>query len=136
MVSRSLEKMMLIAIGLSAAVIVGVPVLLYSMNLLNNTGSYQAAESFANQLHSYVDTVDKTNTSVIQDYISVPEGVTVSSDGNILTVTYYISSQNPVTWIETYNHAIDLIPPAVADNQIVRVELVGDDIQIRFMPHP
>jgi hypothetical protein len=136
MVSRSLEKMMLIAIGLSAAVIVGVPVLLYSINILNNTTSFQAAETFAQELHSLVDTIDKTTTNETQVDIVVPQYVTVSSTGTTLTISYQIGGEAPHTWSQVYDNEIDAMSPTHLGSQLVRIQIVDEMIQIRFIPPP
>ncbi|MFW9845954.1 MAG: hypothetical protein ACFFD6_04350 [Candidatus Thorarchaeota archaeon] len=87
MVSRSLEKMILIAIGLSTAVIIGIPVLMYSIDTLSNASQADLALRFADRLHNVTESVDDgiANNTVIE--ISVPEGVTVTSDGTSLTVS-------------------------------------------------
>ena len=136
MVSRSLEKMMLIAVGLSAAVIVGVPVLMFSINLVNSTSSYQAAQNFADKMFSYVDAVDAQNATVVEETIIVPLNVTMNSAFKRLDIVYHAADQAPVGWTEYYEHEIDLLPPSTTGQQMVRVEMYNNTIQIRFIPHP
>jgi len=50
MVSRSLEKMMLIAVGLSTAVIIGVPVLLYAIDTMSYSTHLQTAQLAAGDI--------------------------------------------------------------------------------------
>jgi hypothetical protein len=128
--------MMLIAIGLSAAVIVGVPMLIFSINMVNNTSSYQSAENFANKMFSYVDAVDAQEVTVIEETIIVPLNVTMSSGYKRLDIVYHIPDQAPVGWTEYYQHEIDIIPPNTTGQQMVRIEMNNNTIQIRFIPHP
>jgi hypothetical protein len=134
MVSRSLEKMILIAIGLSTAVIIGVPVLLYTMDTLGNAFQLEMAEQFAERLHNLTESVDNgiaNNTSVL---ISVPEGVSISSNGATLTVAFEKLGVASQYWGETYGHSIELNPPVESGSHSLLIQLIGDEIHISFVP--
>ena len=140
MVSRSLEKMMLIAIGLSTAVIVGVPVLMYAMDTINTTSQLQEAQFAAELIHNATRVVDNggSNTSAIN--IWAKPGFSVTAVGNTLTVSFSNDGANPITWSRAYNHDI------VIDNSIsshlgetlysVEIVLVDDIIHISFLAVP
>jgi len=133
MVSRSLEKMMLIAIGLSTAVIVGVPVLLYSIETINTTTDLQEAQIAAEQIHNATRVVDTglSNSSTITLWI--PKGAVVSAVGNTLTVSF---TEVAESWTETYNHEISVDdPPFNPQDRLlytVDVVIVDNVIHISF----
>ncbi|TXT54784.1 MAG: hypothetical protein BAJATHORv1_50035 [Candidatus Thorarchaeota archaeon] len=134
MVSRSLEKMMLIAVGLTTAVLVGVPVLLYAMDTLNNASQLEAAEDFAGKVHSIVNSTDRgiSNDTTLQ--ISVPTGISLSSSESTLMITFQKNDLQTITWTETYSHSIELIPPSSTGLYFLTVRLVNEEIIINFQP--
>ena len=140
MVSRSLEKMMLIAIGLSTAVIVGVPVLMYAIDTINTTSQLQEVMLAAEQMHNATREVDNgfSNTTSITVWIN--PGVAVSADGNTLTVSYSNDGGLPRTWSATYNHAISINQPILShtDKVLYSMEIVriDDTIHISFFEVP
>jgi hypothetical protein len=134
MVSRSLEKMILIAIGLSTAVIIGVPVLLYTIDTLGNASQIEVAEQFAERLHNLTERVDHglaNNTSVV---VSVPEGISVTANGATLTVAFEKLGVASQYWGETYGHSIELVPPIESGTHSLLIQLIGDEIHISFTP--
>jgi hypothetical protein len=134
MVSRSLEKMILIAIGLSTAVIIGVPVLLYTIDTLGNASQLEMAEQFAERLHNLTERVDDgtaNNTSVL---ITIPEGVSITSNGATLTVAFENLGVASQYWGETYGHAIVLVSSTGSGAYSLLIQLIGDEIHIAFSP--
>ena len=134
MVSRSLEKMILIAIGLSTAVIIGVPVLLYTINTLGNASQLEMAEQFAERLHNLTESVDSglaNNTSIL---ISVPEGVAITSNGAALTVAFEKLGMASQYWDQTYEHIIDLVPPTGSGTYSLLIRLIENEVYITFTP--
>ncbi|MHA2042596.1 MAG: hypothetical protein ACW975_12125 [Candidatus Thorarchaeota archaeon] len=132
MVSRSLEKMILIAIGLSTAVIIGVPVLLFTIDTLGNASQLEMAEQFAERLHNLTERVDNgtaNNTSVL---INVPDGVSVTSNGATLTVAFEKLGVASQYWGETYGHSIILVPPVESRTYSLLIQLIGNEIHISF----
>jgi len=140
MVSRSLEKMMLIAIGLSTAVIVGVPVLMYAIDTINTTSQLQEVLLAAEQIHNATRDVDNgvSNTTVISVWIN--PGVTVNADGNTLTVLYSSEGVAPRSWAVSYNHNIVIDYPItttlVKAPYTMEIILVSDIIHISFIAVP
>ncbi len=132
MVSRSLEKMLLIAVGLSAAVLVGIPILMYSINAMNSTSQLQMAETFAGHVHDYVDIVDNGNSTGITTEINVPSSVTVSAIGDTLTVTYQPEGQQATSWSESYMHPISIIAPNDAGTYTLQVQITEGNLVIVF----
>ena len=133
MVSRSLEKMMLIAIGLSTAVIVGVPILMYAIETIDTTNQLQEARLTAELIHNATRNVDTgiSNSSTIT--IWIPKGAVVSAVGNTLTVSF---AEIDNSWTETYNHVISVDdPPFNPQDRLlytVEVVMIGDVIHITF----
>lgn len=140
MVSRSLEKMMLIAIGLSTAVIVGVPVLMYAIDTINTTSQLQEALLVAEQIHNATRDVDNlvSNTTAINIWAN--PGLTVTADGNTLTVSFSNDGATPRTWSATYNHDLSIdnaISPHLNKTLYsMEIVLVDDVIHISFLAVP
>lgn len=140
MVSRSLEKMMLIAIGLSTAVIVGVPVLMYAIDTINTTSQLQEAQLAAEQIHNATRNVDDgvSNTTTINIWVN--PGVTVTANGNTLTVLFSNDGATPRSWAATYNHVISIDHPILTNSgkvqYTVEIVLVDDVIHISFFEVP
>ena len=133
MVSRSLEKMMLIAIGLSTAVIVGVPVLMYAIDTINTTNQLQEAQLTAELIHNATRDVDTGISNSSTFTIWIPKGAVVSSAGNDLTVSFADITES---WTETYSHEISVDdPPFNPEDRLlytVEVVMIGDVIHITF----
>jgi len=140
MVSRSLEKMMLIAIGLSTAVIVGVPVLMYAIDTINTTSQLQEVSLTAEQIHNATRDVDNGFTYTNSISVWINPGVSVSADGNTLAVTYSPDGGLPQTWSATYNHAISIDQPILSHTNKVlysmEIVMVDDSIHISFYEVP
>ena len=140
MVSRSLEKMMLIAIGLSTAVIVGVPVLMYAMDTISTTSQLQEVQLVAEQIHNATSDVDNgvSNTTAINVWIN--PGITVTANGNTLTVLFSENEGTPRSWSETYNHDISIDTSILAHQTktlySMEIVLVDDVIHISFLAVP
>ena len=140
MVSRSLEKMMLIAIGLSTAVIVGVPVLMYAIDTINTTTQLQQVQFEAVHIHNSTLLVDTgmINSTIINIWVN--PGVTVTATGNTLTVLYTPDGGSPRTWSQSYVHEIS-IDSSISTHQDVTpytmdIILIGNVIHIWFYPVP
>jgi ABC-type transport system involved in multi-copper enzyme maturation permease subunit len=105
MVSRSLEKMMLIAVGLSTAVIIGVPVLLYAINTMTYSTHLQDAQLAADGILHATGQLDtgELNTTTIR--VHIPTGMSMVADGSSLTISVLINSQT-TSWSDSYSHQI------------------------------
>ena len=131
---------MLIAIGLSTAVIVGVPVLMYAIDTINTTSQLQEVLLAAEQIHNATRDVDNgvSNTTVVSVWIN--PGVTVNADGNTLTVLYSSEGVAPRSWDESYNHDIVIDYPItttlVKTAYTMEIILVSDIIHISFIAVP
>ncbi len=136
MVSRSLEKMLLIAIGLTTVVMVGVPVLLYSMTIISNASQLEVAQEFAEELHNATAQVDQGALSDFSSIVVVPQSVEVSALGNSLTVLFQTEGGESYTWTEVYNHSIFLGGPSGTGTHLLEISLNEDILEITFAPHP
>ncbi|MFX0045917.1 MAG: hypothetical protein ACFE8Z_08720 [Candidatus Hermodarchaeota archaeon] len=132
MVSRSLEKMLLIAIGLSTAVLVGVPVLMYAMDTLGAASQAEKAGLFADRVHNVTRSVDIGTANNVAIEINVPESVVVTSSGTTLTITFERKGTETRTWSDVYNHSIVLVGPTGAGTYIMYVQLDSATIEITF----
>jgi hypothetical protein len=132
--------MMLIAIGLSTAVIVGVPVLMYAIDTINTTSQIQEVQFASEQIHNATRDVDTgvSNTTTITVWVN--PGLTVTTDGNTLTVLFNDNGVTLGSWPVTYNHAISIDQPILTNNNRVpytmEVVLVDNVIHISFYVVP
>ncbi len=132
MVSRSMEKMMLIAIGLTTVVIVGVPILAYTIETFSNISSFESAQTFAERVHNLTATVDGGNETELSVEIRVPKYVEITSSNNILSIAYVKEGIQDGFWSDSYLHEIVLIPPSDSGIYTLTVELVADQILVTF----
>jgi hypothetical protein len=133
MVSRSLEKMVLIALGLMTVVIVGVPTLLVAIDTLSNTSELQVANNFADSLHNATAQVDTGAVDSISVSLTVPVYVSVETSDKLLAVVYSKPGYDPIVWDETYLHDLVLIAPTAPGNYIVHITYESETITITFM---
>jgi len=132
--------MMLIAIGLSTAVIVGVPVLMYAIDTINTTSQLQEAQLVAEQIHNATRDVDNgiSNTSAINIWV-IP-GLAVTGDGKTLTVLFNNGGVTPKSWEGVYNHDIIIDHPIMTTSirvlYSVEIVLVDNIIHISFFEVP
>ena len=140
MVSRSLEKMMLIAIGLSTVVIVGVPVLMYAIDTISTTSQLQEVQLAAEQIHNATRNVDTGISNITSISIWIHPGFSVAANENTLVVTYSGEGTAPETWPASYNHDLVIDDPILASSTKVlysmEVSLVGEVIHIVFLEIP
>ncbi len=123
---------MLIAIGLTTVVIVGVPVLLYAMDTLSSASQLELAESFANRVHDVTLAVDDgtSNDTIIE--VNVPSGVAVSAVGTSLSLTLQMEISEPVVWSWDFNHNLQVVGPESSGLHILQVRLVEGTIELTF----
>jgi hypothetical protein len=134
MVSRSLEKMILIAVGLSTAVLVGVPVLLYSIETLTFATEMEQAEYFATRVHNITAQVDSGEQTDLTIELTVPAHVTVSVNQNTLTITFEREGATTTTWSEVYSHDLSLQSPTTTGPHFLRVRMISSSVEISFTP--
>ncbi len=132
MVSRSLEKMMLIAIGLSTAVMVGVPVLMYAIDTITTTSYLEDAQVVAAQVHTTTRQVDNGTLPNATAQVHIPVGITMSAEGITLTILFNYQGVEPHTWIEIYDHPIVINPPPEAGNYLMHFDLDSGIIHITY----
>ncbi len=131
MVSRSLEKLMLIAIGLTTVVLVGIPILLFAIDTLGNATQLELAQNFSERVHNETQLVDTgTNNTIIE--INIPTGVTVSAEGSTLTVSFQSSGGLITAWEESYSHTISLQAPSGAGPHLMQIAMVAGIIELTF----
>ncbi len=133
MVSRSLEKLLLIAIGLSMVVMVGVPVLIYTMDTLTNASQLEMAHAFADRLQNYTARVDQGLEESISIQVTVPSYIEMSSAGNTLVVSFVKDGNQVATWSQSYIHLISISPPPEPGAYTLMIALEGDTITINFV---
>ena len=131
---------MLIAIGLSTAVIVGVPILMYAIDTLSLTSQLQEAQLAAEQIHNVTRNVDTGMSNTTSVTIWINPGLSVTANGNILVVTYNEEGATTKTWSAGYNHDIVIDNPISTTSSRVlysmEASLVGEVIHIAFLEVP
>lgn len=123
---------MLIAIGLTTVVIIGVPVLMYTMDTLSKVSQLEAAQSFADKLHNYTTRVDMGLQEDVVIEIVVPGYIDISASGNTLSIAYVKDGTQEAIWSESYLHAVLVIPPQETGIHMMSITLVADVIEIAF----
>ena len=131
MVSRSLEKMMLIAVGLSTAVIIGVPVLLYAIDTMTYSTHLQDAQIAADAIFNATARLDDGELSNHTIRVHIPTGMSMLADGSTLTISVLISQQT-TSWSETYTHQIVINPPTEAGTYDIEFSMVSNIIHITY----
>ena len=124
--------MILIAVGLTTAVIVGIPVLMFAIDTLSATSQLEVATEFAERVHNSTALVDTEETSEVLTQINVPVGVTVTAEGTTLTISLEQGGSVVQTWSETYNHTISLTAPQQTGPHIMRITIVDESIRVSF----
>ncbi|NWF96654.1 MAG: hypothetical protein HXY34_10990 [Candidatus Thorarchaeota archaeon] len=132
MVSRSLEKMMLIAVGLTTVIVVGVPILLHTVDMLNGATQLEMASAFAGRVHDATLRVDNGSAASYSIQVSVPAGVTVTALGHTLSITYSRDGGTPVVWSKEYDHEVALIAPTAEGPHVLSVTLSGVYVHVEF----
>ncbi len=130
--SRSLEKMMLIALGLMMVVTVGVPVLMIGLDITGKVSRMEEAHRFADTLQGLVRVVDTGQLARTTSQVNVPGGVGVTVSGSTLEVTYSPQDTGPVTWTETYNHTLEVTGLTGPGQYEVTVVADADTIAVLF----
>ncbi|MFW9847518.1 MAG: hypothetical protein ACFFF4_00150 [Candidatus Thorarchaeota archaeon] len=133
MVSRSLEKMMLIAIGLTMVVIVGVPVLLYTMDILSSASELEMAQNFADRVHNATSRVDQGLVNDTHIEISVPQYVEISAVGNTLTIMYEKEGADSISWSNTYTRQITLVSPPGFGLYMLYIHIDSGELVVAFV---
>jgi hypothetical protein len=131
MVSRSLEKMMLIAVGLSTAVIIGVPVLLYAIDTMAYSTHLHDAQLAAEDIFGAAEQLDTgvANSTTIR--VHIPTGMSMIADGTSLTISVLINSQT-TSWSDSYTHQIVINPPTEAGIYDIEFTMVSNVIHITY----
>ena len=136
MVSRSLEKMVLIALGLTTVVIIGVPALMYAINTLGNVTDLEHAATFAERLHNETRLVDLGAANNTEVTITVPDYVFVIIEGNTLRVTFHKEGAPQAEWSETYLHPVALETAVTSGTNLMSIRLIDGVIEIAFLAAP
>ena len=122
---------MLIAIGLTTVVLVGIPILLFAVDTLGNATQLELAHNFSERVHNETQLVDTgANNTIIE--INIPTGVTVSADGYTLTVSFQSSGGLVTMWEEDYSHIISLQAPSGSGPHMMHIVMVAGIIELTF----
>ncbi len=130
--SRSLEKMVLIALGLTTVVIIGVPALMFAINTLGNATDLENAAVFADRLFNRTSLVDFGDINITDFAVTVPSYVTVSAESNTLTVTFEKEGIQRAEWSQSYYHPVTLLTGVVSGENLLTIRLVNGVIEILF----
>jgi uncharacterized protein (UPF0333 family) len=131
MVSRSLEKMMLIAIGLSTVVIIGVPVLLFAIDTMSYTSHLQDAQAAANDIFEAINRLDSGELNNLTIQVHLPTGMAMTINGHILTISVLIGEQQ-TDWSQTFSHQIIINPPTEAGYYSMVFTMASEVIHITY----
>jgi hypothetical protein len=131
MVSRSLEKMMLIAVGLSTAVIIGVPVLLYAIDTMSYSAHLQDAQLAAEDIFSATEQLDTGTLNTTTIRIHIPTGMSMVAEESTLVISVLINGQT-TSWSDLYTHQIVINPPTEAGTYDMDFTMISNVIHITY----
>lgn len=131
MVSRSIEKMLLIAIGLTTVVIVGIPVLTYSIQTISNVNELENVEYVVELIYNATEQVDAELSSERSIQVNIPDGFRIEAKSSTLNIDYS-SNVNAFSSSRNFNHVINLVPPQKAGWHIVRIHMKNNAIYMVF----
>jgi hypothetical protein len=123
--------MMLIAVGLSTAVIIGVPVLLYAIDTMSYSVHLQDAQVAAEDIFNATGTLDNGVVDDLTIRVHIPTGMSMTVDGTTLAISVLINGQT-TSWTETYVHSIVINPPTEAGIYDIEFEMVSNVIHITY----
>jgi hypothetical protein len=121
--------MMLIAIGLSTVVIIGVPVLLFAIDTMSYTSHLQDAQVAATDILGAASRVDDGELTDLTIQVHIPTGMSMTVNGYTLAISVAIGEQL-TEWTATYNHQIIINPPTEAGYYSMTFTMVSDVIHI------
>ncbi len=133
MVSRSLEKMLLIAVGLTSVVLVGVPVLFHTLNTISSASNLTMAKDFADRVHNATARVDSGITESVSIEIFVPDFVSITVSNDSMTIVYEPTDGRSNEWTREYSHELVLIAPNDSGSHLLSIDLFGNKIHIEFI---
>jgi len=121
--------MMLIAVGLSTAVIIGVPVLLYAIDTMSYTTHLQDAQNAADDIFDAVSQLDTGALNSTTVRVHIPTGMSMVASESSLTISVFINEVSTV-WSNSYSHQIVINPPTEAGLYDIQFEMVSNVIHI------
>ncbi|NOR38572.1 MAG: hypothetical protein GQ580_03175 [Candidatus Thorarchaeota archaeon] len=122
---------MLIAIGLTTVVLVGIPILLFAVDTLGTATQLEMAQNFSERVHNETQLVDTgANNTLVE--ISVPTGVTIAAEGSTLTVSFLSSGGQITEWEESYSHPIVLQAPSSSGPYLMQIAMIAGIIELTF----
>jgi len=122
---------MLIAVGLSTAVIIGVPVLLYAIDTMSYSTHLQGAQIAAEDIFTATERLDTGELNNLTIRVHLPAGMLMIADGSSLTISVLINGQT-TSWSESYTHQIIINPPTEAGYYDIEFTMVSDVIHITY----
>jgi hypothetical protein len=134
MVSRTLEKMLLIAFGLSTAIIVGVPILMVAIQALQGSSQIELARAFAEQTHELVQSVDTGEAQDLSIHVEIPNCATINVTGSFIGIYCHIDGELVESWEETYTHDIEFSGPVGSGSYTIQARMVAEKIELSFSP--
>lgn len=123
---------MLIALGLTTVVIIGVPALMFAINTLGNATDLENAAVFADRLFDRTSLVDFGSINITELAITVPDYVIVSAEDNTLMVAFEKEGIQRAEWSESYSHPVSLLTGVTSGENLLTIRLVDGVIEILF----
>ena len=122
---------MLIAVGLSTAVIIGVPVLLYAIDTMSSSSHLQSAQVAAEDIFDATEDLDTGSLNTTTIRIHIPTGMSMSADGSTLSISVLINGQT-TSWFQSYSHQIVINPPTEAGTYDMEFNMISNVIHITY----
>ena len=123
---------MLIAVGLTAVVVVGVPVLMFAISTLSATSQYEEARTAATDILDAIKTVDDGVVNSTSLQVFIPDGFSIGSDGSTVSCIYAYQGSTTGSWNRVYAHIVLLDPPTQAGTFTVSITMSAGAITVTF----
>jgi hypothetical protein len=118
-------------VGLSTAVIIGVPVLLYAIDTMSYSVHLQDAQLAADNIFTATEQLDTGTLNTTTTRIHIPTGMSMVADGSTLTISVLVNGQT-TTWSDSYTHQIIINPPTEAGTYDIVFTLISNVIHITY----
>ena len=122
---------MLIAVGLSTAVLIGVPVLLFAIDTMSSSAHLQDAQIAAEDIFAAAEQLDTGALNSTTIRVHIPTGVSMIADGSTLTISVLINGQT-TNWSDSYTHQIVINPPTEAGIYDIEFTMISNVIHITY----
>ncbi len=127
--NQSLEKIVIIGLNLTLLVVIGVPLLFSSVQIISDSDQSITFQYFIQDLDESILLADQSRTKITRQ-IMVPENVSIDAVHNQLVFKIHLETWHIIT--RTYRCPIQLDGPTQSGNHLLSINVTEITIQITF----